>query len=435
MSTEQELGFEMEEENEKPLKKAIPAAKVKVEEIAQKSGEVAENGQVYTFSKLEQKIIDDLDNQVDDTVSKICNAKSNGQEIQDIAKALDKMGDDEIKETSASSNRMLDRSIKNMRDDSGTGGEKVASALKDLRMKVTELDPSNKDKLFNRDKIFGIKIPFGLGRKVESYVVEYASAKSHLDAIITALANGRDELQMDNASLGVEKSDLKNLMVKLEQYAYIMKQIDAKVTDKLSAIETEDKVKASDIKQEILFPIRQKRMDLLQHMAVCMQGYLSYQILMKNNDELIKGVNRSIRTTVTALRTAIILSQALATQQAVLEQTKETKEMTERLINQTSDMLGKQGVDIQKQATEAAVSIEVFQNSFKKIFQAMDEVDSYRANALEPMKKSIETMEATIKEAKTYMTTKRKENIKDFEDEVMTEDKKSDSGGAVKIKF
>ena len=62
----------------------------------------------------------------------------------------------------------------------------------------------------------------------------------------------------------------------------------------------------------MLFYARQKVTDLLTQMAVNVQGYLALDLVRKNNLELAKGVDRATTTTVSALRTAVIVAQALA---------------------------------------------------------------------------------------------------------------------------
>ena len=70
----------------------------------------------------------------------------------------------------------------------------------------------------------------------------------------------------------------------------------------------------------MLFSVRQKHQDLLTQLAVSVQGYLALDVIRRNNLELIKGVDRATTTTVSALRTAVIVAQALADQKLVLDQ-------------------------------------------------------------------------------------------------------------------
>lgn len=410
---------------------AKAVGQIKAEKIDEKLGTVDSSGKVHTYSKIESEIIGKLDDQVDKILEDLLSAKSNSKELKDITLALNKMGDKEVSQTSNMSSRMLQRPIRSMRSNDAGEGNSIASQLKTLRSKVTELDPKSRDSMFSKNKFLGFRLPFGMGKKVDSYFQEYKSAESQLNDIVKSLYHGKDELIQDNAEIDVERENMQTLMGRLEQYAYIMKKLDKKIEDKLPALEAEDQVKASDVKQEILFPVRQKRMDLLQHMAVCMQGYMALGVVKKNNVELMRGVDRATNTTMAALRTAVMVSEALGTQKLVLDQISAVNDTTNNLILQNANMLEQQGVQIQKQATEAAVSVEVLNQAFTKIFNAMDAIDKHREESLPKIKQTVEELEKTINGAKGYLQAREK-NAVNFTQE-LNEDKKERDSGVVNI--
>jgi uncharacterized protein YaaN involved in tellurite resistance len=403
--------------------------------LDEKSGVENEKGEVQTVSKLEQSVITDLNNQVDKIMSDLMSTPVNSPEMKDITAALNRMGDAEITKTSNVSNRMLSRPMRGMRSNAYGEGDTIMKGLKDLRMKVTDLDPSRRDKLFSKDRFLGFKLPFGLGNKIDSYFQEYKSSESALADIIKSLSNGRDELLEDNAYIDEEREQMQDMMVRLEQYAYVMKRLDKKIEERLPGIAAQDQLKAEDIKQEILFPVRQKRMDILQHLAVSMQGYMALQVIKQNNQELIRGVDRAKNTTTTALRTAIIVSEALGTQKLVLDQINQVNEVTNRMIERNSEMLGKQGVEIQKQAVESAVNAETLEKAFQNIFKAMDAIDSYRSNALPQMEKTVNSLEKSVANAKNYLSSRREERIGDFATEVMKDTNTPDTKGPGVVKI
>ena len=71
-----------------------------------------------------------------------------------------------------------------------------------LRHTVEDLDPAKQGDLFSPRKLLGL-IPFG--DKIRDYFAKYRSAQSHLNAIIQALADGKDELLKDNAAVDQER--------------------------------------------------------------------------------------------------------------------------------------------------------------------------------------------------------------------------------------
>lgn len=409
--------------------KTVP--EIKTEQVEARTEQVSSDGKVG-ITKLEEATINNLNGQVDKIMNDLIATPANSSEMKELTSALNKMGDAEINKTANMSSRMLKRPIRGLRGN-GTGGDNVADGLKNLRMKVEKLDPSRRDKLFSKNTFLGIKLPWA--DKIDSYFQEYKSSEDQLDAIIKSLANGKDELIHDNATIDEEREQMQELMVRLEQYAYIMKRLDKKIEDRLPDIQAEDQLKAEDIKQEILFPIRQKRMDLLQHLAVSMQGYMALQVIKQNNNELIRGVERASKTTIAALRTAIIVSEALGTQRLVLNQINEVNNVTNSLIERNSELLKTQGVEIQKQATQSAVNAQTLEKSFQNIFQAMDAIDNYRAQALPQMAKTIESLENSVQNAKNYLSSRRENRVGDFAKELVDgTDPTTDDNGVVQIR-
>src|SRR6185295_1611840 len=137
----------------------------------------------------------------------------------------------------------------------------------------------------------------------------YESAQTHINAILNALYRGQDELRKDNAALEQEKVHLWDAMQRLTQYVYVAQHLDSSLTARIAELEASDPERAKAIKDDVLFYVRQKRQDLLTQLAVSIQGYLAIDLIRKNNLELIKGVDRATTTTISALRTAIIVAQ------------------------------------------------------------------------------------------------------------------------------
>src|SRR5882724_2008658 len=133
--------------------------------------------------------------------------------------------------------------------------------------------------------------------------------------------------------------------------------------------------KALALKEDALFYVRQKRQGLLTQLSVVVQGYLSLDLIRKNNLELIKGVERASTTTVAALRTAVIAALALGNQRLVLDQISALNTTTGNIIESTSQMLRQQTAEIQSQAAGATVSVEKLQAAFNNIYATIDTID------------------------------------------------------------
>lgn len=314
------------------------------------------------------------------------------------------MGAAEIAASASVSNRMLDRPAAALQSAKGSGGgdatARVAGTLTELRNTVTELDPARAD-LSGIRKI--LKFLPG-GDKLQRYFSKYESAQSQLDAIIKALASGQDELRKDNAAIEGERATMWTTMGKLSEYAALASALDAALEKEIADLQAKGETeKANTYQSDGLFPLRQRRQDLLTQLAVSAQGYLALDLVRKNNIELIKGVDRAQNTTVSALRTAVIVAQALANQKLVLDQINALNTTTSKMIQSTSELLKQQGTAINEQASSTTISMESLQVAFDNVFATMDAIDTYRAQAVVSMGTTVTALEQQIQRAKPYL--------------------------------
>jgi uncharacterized protein YaaN involved in tellurite resistance len=324
--------------------------------------------------------------------------------------SITSMGDKELRASASVSNRMLDRPAavvkagKGGKGGSGDAQTRVAGTLVDLRTTVTDLDPNRAD-LSGAKKV--LKWLPG-GDKISRYFQKYESAQSHLNAIIKSLESGQDDLRKDNAAIETEKSNMWTTMGKLSEYNQLASALDDAITQKVAELEAGGKTEdANTLKSDALFAIRQRRQDIMTQMAVSVQGYMALDLVRKNNLELIKGVDRAQTTTVSALRTAVIVSQALARQKLVLDQITALNTTTSNLIESTSNQLRIQGAEINQQAASSTIDIQKLQVAFDNVFQTMDAIDSFRSQAVDSMAQTVTALEGQIERAKPYLERTR----------------------------
>jgi len=319
--------------------------------------------------------------------------------------AITSMGDQDMRASAAVSNRMLERPAAAMGKNGGDAQTRVSKTLVDLRSTVTELDPRRAD-LTGLKKV--LKWVPG-GDKVDRYFAKYQSAQAHLNAIIKALDSGQDELRKDNASIETEKANMWTTMGKLSEYNELAAALDGAVESKVAELEaaarTED---ANVLRSDALFPIRQRRQDLMTQMAVNVQGYMALDLVRKNNVELIKGVDRAQTTTIAALRTAVIVSQALSRQKLVLDQITALNTVTANLIEATSEQLRIQGGAINQQAASATIDVAKLQAAFDNVFATMDAVDTFRGQAVDSMAQTVQALQGQIDRAQPYLERTRR---------------------------
>ncbi len=358
---------------------------------------VAETAAPKMAPAVDAAMLPALDAKVAGFITTLMDAAPHSPEFAAKAGDVRSMGDADIRNAAESSNRLLKSPVRAITEGGLASGSKVGSTLVELRRTIEDLDPSEAQ---GARKFLGI-LPFG--DKITDYFRKYQSAQSHLDAILHALRDGQDELLKDNSALNLEKRELWDAMGRLNQYVYIAERLDATLSARIADLEATDLQRAKSLREDVLFYVRQKHQDLLTQLAVSIQNYLAIDVVIKNNLELVKGVDRASTTTVSALRTAVIVAQALGNQKLVLDQISALNTTTSDMIEKTSRMLKDNSVRIQEQAASATIGLPQLQAAFANIYATMDAIDTFKVQALDNMAATIGTLETEVAKSQAYL--------------------------------
>lgn len=343
------------------------------------------------------------------TVARFEEIDPNDPQFRARLKEITNMGREESMKATQVSNSILQRPSLAGKDSSQT---KVGNTLVELRQTITDLDPHRAD-LKGAKKV--LKWLPG-GDKVDRYFMKYQSSQTHLHSIIAALESGQDDLRKDNAGIQLEQTRLWDALLRLRELDEKMTQLDGAIEQRVAALQARGETEKADaMKSQVLFTVRQRRQDLATEIAVATQGYMSLGLVLQNNDQLIQAVDRAKSTTVAALYTAVIVSEALARQKLVLDQINALRSTTSNMIEATSKQLRTQGAEINAKSTESLVEVEKLENAFTNVFATMDAIDSYRAAATDSMAQTISSLQTQIKRAEPYMERARKEQIESNE--------------------
>lgn len=368
-----------------------PPAAVAAVPAAQAAGKV----------KLKPADIAALDKQVADFVDEVMEVDPADPRFKTTLDRIRNLGTKDIEAASQVSNRMLDRPTSSLTAGGSLGDKSsVGGALVDLRRQMEELDPSTQGDLFAVRKILGF-IP--MGNKLQDFFDRYKSAQSHLNEIIVRLKRGKDSLEMDNAAIELEKVNLWGTMERLEKSAYLLQRLDAAIEQKVLELRAVDPDRARALEEDLLFETRQKTEALMKNMAVNIQGYLALGLVLKTNQQLMRGVENASTTTLSSLRTAVLVAQALGNQKLVLDMVVGLDATTSKMILGTSKMLQQQTAETYKQASSSGPSIEDLKQSFQNVYSAIDSVGEFKQQALIAMKGTIASLKEEIPKAKSYV--------------------------------
>jgi uncharacterized protein YaaN involved in tellurite resistance len=361
---------------------------------------IVEEPQATGAIKLDSATLAKLDRLVAGYVVAIAKLDVKDPEFESRIADIRTLGDDDIKAASQVSSRLLQRPVGSIAKGGLATPAAVGTSLLELRRQIDALNPGKQGDLFGPRKLMGF-IPFG--DRLRSYFARYQSSQTHINAIVAGLENGQAELARDNSDLELEKQNLWLTMERLRQYIYLAQKLDASLTDRIATVEARDPEKARVLREDMLFYVRQKQQDLTAQLAVSVQGYLSIDIIRRNNLELIRGVDRATTTTVSALRTAVIVAQAMADQKLVLDQITALNNTTSNLIESTSAMLRQQSAAINEQAATSTVDLEKLQTAFDNIYATMDEIDEFKLKALDTMTQTVGALTTQVNKAQSYL--------------------------------
>ena len=282
-------------------------------------------------------------------------------ERKEILKSIDEFGLDTI-QRSSQKNELLEVSIKNLSKMGDEGGE-VAVGLTELQRTMKDLDPSMID--FTKKGLFG-----RVSNPIRAYFDKYQKADTVINDIMESLERGKTTLKNDNTTLEIEEIAMRDLTKRLAKEIEMGMLMDDEISHALdnAKANNEDSDKISFVSEEILFPLRQRVMDMQQMIVVNQQGIIAIEVIRRNNKELIRGVYN---------------------QKIVLKKIDILNKTTNDLISGTSKMLKEQGAEIQKQAIENSISIDTLKNAFSDTLEALNSISSYKQEALPKLKETI----------------------------------------------
>ncbi|MBR0271673.1 MAG: toxic anion resistance protein [Methanobrevibacter sp.] len=347
--------------------------------------------------------IDQIENEVEDTIKveqeKLQNSNlktqaennavaifdadlNNPVERENILKPLDSFGLNDMNRSSQK-NKLLSTRFVDF-NKGGTESENIGDKLNELNIQLKDIDPSKVD--FTKKGVLG-----DIFNPVRKYFSRYQKADAAISEILESLDHSSKILQNDNTTLVAEENNLREVTNKLLADIELGKQMDESIEMQIQNAELQgvDPEKIAFVKEEVLFPLRQRIMDMQQMIVINQQGIVSLNVIRRNNKELIRGVNRAKNVTVTALRTGVMVASALYDQKLVMDKINILNETTGNIIESTSHMLHEQGAEIQKSSGEAMISPEILQNSFREALLAIEEVSNYKEQALPQMKETI----------------------------------------------
>lgn len=306
-----------------------------------------------------------------------------------ITQKLDNMGNNVLREGRRLS-QLLDAPMRRLAE-SGDEGGVVATKLIDLKMLVDDVDPRH----FNFDPGFLGRtlsvLPF-IGKPANRYFTKFQSVKGVILSVVKGIDAGIEEMRNDNETMRVDQGGWRESSLKLLGYIRLAEALDKafEVEMKKHPVDSEE---YKFIGEEVVFTNRQKIQTFQKSLADYQLGYTALEVIIRNNRELIRGSGGVVDSLQTTLSVAATVSMAVSKQKKLMGAIKSANLTADAMRNQAADLVKRQGVEIQKDASNMNGNIDELKKAFSTLSSAFDDISSFRMNALEPMKASIASMD------------------------------------------
>ena len=221
--------------------------------------------------------------------------------------------------------------------------------LDSLEIKIKKLYPSDLDFLKKKNSF--------IFNPIKRYFNNIKKEEIVFSNLITDIDKEKNIMKNDNITLGIECERLKNIIEILE------KEIEKGEEYKKIIKNTIGDEKS---KNDLLDKLEKKIIDLKEILIVKQQSLLAIELVIKNNEEIIRNITRIKNVTLEALNTAILVAHSLYNQKIVLKRIEDLKKSDENVWKATNSNL--------KEYQKNKVSIEELKLSFDNVIDTVNEV-------------------------------------------------------------
>ena len=307
-----------------------------------------------------------------------------GKDKSEIRGILESVTLDDI-ESLENSSELLGSKISNMSSIDDTQSNDIAKTLMKLSTEISNINPNKHDL---STKSFLSILPF-IGTPINNYLAKFKSASELIDEILDSLNEGEQLLRDDNTVLQHDKERYKKSAINLQRKALVMQQVIAAIESNMENLDDKEKEFYAN---NLMLHLQKKIRSIYEILIVTQEGFLSNDFIINTNWELIDNISNVKFVTKRALEIGVSMLVALENQKNVIEAVEKTKEATNELIVGNAKRMNEQGVEIYEKAGKATLNIESLKEAFANIDEAMNKINTLKAEALKQAKEEVSVM-------------------------------------------
>lgn len=352
---------------------------------------------------LPDELMSAVDQQVERFISALLHEDVHSDSFKSRLDSAFRLGREEISfAASLMSGRFMSQNMRGIED------SPAFKAVQAMRHQLDQLDPGKEGDLLTQNKLLGI-LPFG--DKLKAYFRRFQSAAGQMQAVLQQLYVARDDLQRDVVDIDASRSKLWEALQKLKAATRFAEQLDGRLAGQVTTLRARDEQRARALEQEVLYYARQNLQDLLTQQAVCVNGYLSLEVLKKTCREMIIGCERVATTGMSALAVAQTVARATGNQLKVANMLGSVNQSIENMIVESGRQLGTHAERSVQLTSNPLLGVEKLKEMFDLTFKAVDIMDNFRSKAIESMSQTNALLREQVQRAEAQMDRSRQAQL------------------------
>lgn len=352
---------------------------------------------------LPDQLMSAVDQQVERFISALLHEDVHSDSFKSRLDSAFRLGREEISfAASLMSGRFMSQNMRGIEE------SPAFKAVQAMRHQLDQLDPGKEGDLLTQNKLLGL-LPFG--DKLKAYFRRFQSAAGQMQAVLQQLYVARDDLQRDVVDIDASRSKLWEALQKLKAATRFAEQLDSRLAGQVTTLRARDEQRARALEQEVLYYARQNLQDLLTQQAVCVNGYLSLEVLKKTCREMIIGCERVATTGMSALAVAQTVARATGNQLKVANMLGSVNQSIENMIVESGRQLGAHAERSVQLTSNPLLGVEKLKEMFDLTFKAVDIMDNFRSKAIESMSQTNTLLREQVQRAEAQMDRSRQEQL------------------------
>ena len=251
-----------------------------------------------------------------------------------------------------------------------------------LNEELEQINPHRFD--FDKKGVLAF-IPF-VAKPINRYLKKFQSAKEAIKETLSHIEDGEKILREDNALLQEEKQYYKQKALSLQRKAVVFEKLAKSIEQNISKLDAKER---EFYENNVLLNLNKKIRSIYEILAVTQQGFLSSDLIINTNWELIDNISNVKAVTKRAVEIGIAMAITLQNQKNALETAEKTKKFANDMILANAQRLNTQASEIYKMSGDATLDIETLKQAFSQIEEAMGKINTFKAKAVEKIKTEV----------------------------------------------